>query len=152
MALGGWSLDMINTMTSGLPLNIGYSATSQEQVSSLVSERPNLTGSPIYLSGANPIDYLNAAAFSVPNYTQPFGDTPRNVAKMPGFFETDFGMHKNFNFAESRYVQFRAEAFNLLNKTNFSPPSSLNANSTGFGVFTSTWPARQIQLALKLVF
>jgi len=28
----------------------------------------------------------------------------------------------------------------------------LNSNSGGFGVFTSTWPARQIQLALKLVF
>lgn len=152
MALGGWSLDMINTMTSGLPLNISYSATSQEQISSLVTERPNLTGSPIYLSGANPVDYLNAAAFSVPNYTQPFGNTPRNVAKMPAFYETDFGMHKNFHFAESRYLQFRAEAFNLLNKTNFSPPSNLNANTTGFGVLTSTWPARQIQLALKLVF
>jgi hypothetical protein len=151
-AFGGWSLNMINTMTSGLPLNIGYSATSQEQISSLVSERPNLTGAPIYLKNGNPVDYLNAAAFSVPNYTQPFGDAPRNVAKMPGFYETDFGMHKNFKLTESQYVQFRAEAFNLLNKTNFAPPGGLTSNSTGFGVITSTWVARQIQLALKLVF
>jgi hypothetical protein len=150
--LGGWALHAINTMTSGLPLNIGYSATSQEQISSLVSERPNLTGAPIYLHGTNPVDYLNAAAFSVPNYWQPFGNTPRNVAKDPSFFDTDFGLHKNFNFAEARYLQFRAEAFNLLNKTNFAPPSGLNSNSSGFGVFTSTFPARQVQLALKLVF
>lgn len=150
--LGGWSLDAINTMTSGLPLNIGYSASTQQQVSSLVSERPNLTGQPIYLNSSNPIYYLNPAAFSVPVYTQPFGATPRNVAKMPAFFETDMALHKNFNFAEARYVQFRAEAFNLLNKTNFSPPGTLNSNSTGFGVFSSTFPARQLQLALKLVF
>ena len=151
-AVGGWSIDMINTMTSGLPLNIGYSATSQQQVSSLVSERPNLTGVSPYLNSSNPIYYLNAAAFSVPAYTQPFGNTPRNYVKGPSFYDTDFGIHKNFKFTEARYVQFRAEAFNLLNKTNFAPPGTLNANSSGFGVFTGSFPARQIQLALKLVF
>jgi hypothetical protein len=151
-AFGGWSINMINTMTSGLPLNIGYSATSQAQISSLVSERPDLTGASIYLTGGNPLNYLNPAAFSVPSYTQPFGNAPRNVARGPAFYGTDLAIHKNFAFMESRYVQFRAEAFNLLNKTNFSPPSTLNSNSGGFGVFTSTFPARQIQLALKLVF
>ena len=49
-------------------------------------------------------------------------------------------------------MQFRAETFNLLNKTNFAPPGGLSANGSGFGVFTGTFPARQIQLALKLVF
>jgi len=88
----------------------------------------------------------------VPSYTQPFWNAARNIAKMPAFYETDFGIHKNFAIMEGRYVQFRAEAFNLLNKTNFAPPSTLNSNSSGFGVFTSTFPARQIQLALKLVF
>ncbi len=152
LALGGWSLDLIDTMTSGLPLNVGYSATSQAQVSTLVSERPNLTGAPIYLNGSNPVNYLNPAAFSVPIYTQPFGNSPRNVARGPAFYGTDFGIHKHFQISESRYIQLRAEAFNLLNKTNFAPPGGLNANSTGFGVIASTWPARQIQLALKLVF
>jgi Carboxypeptidase regulatory-like domain/TonB dependent receptor-like, beta-barrel len=150
--VGGWSVDLLNTATSGLPLNIGYSPTSQAQISSLVSERPNLTGQPIYLNSANPINYLNPAAFSVPAYTQPFGNTPRNNARMPPFYELDFGVHKNFNFAEARYVQFRAEAFNLLNHTNFAPPGGLNGNSAGFGVFQGTFPARQIQLAMKLVF
>ena len=129
--VGGWSVNMINTMTSGLPLNIGYSPTSQAQISSLVSERPNLTGQPLYLNSSNPINYLNAAAFSVPVYTQPFGNTPRNNARMPAFYETDFGLHKNFSIAESRYVQFRAEAFNLLNHTNFAPTLGLNSNSGG---------------------
>ena len=151
-AIGGWSLDMINTMTSGLPLNITYSATAQESVSSLVTERPNLTGVSPYLSNGNPLDYLNPLAFSVPNYTQPFGNTPRNYVRMPAFYETDLGLHKSFSLGEGRYVQFRAEAFNLLNKVNFAPPGTLTSNSGGFGVFTGTFPARQIQLALKLVF
>ncbi len=41
--VGGWSLNLINTMTSGLPLDIGYAATSQQQVSDLVSARPTLS-------------------------------------------------------------------------------------------------------------
>jgi len=65
----------------------------------------------------------------------------------------DFGLHKSFAiFSEGRFLQFRAEAFNLMNKTNFAPPGTLSSNSSGFGVFSSTFPARQVQLALKLVF
>ncbi|HEX3742754.1 MAG TPA: TonB-dependent receptor [Bryobacteraceae bacterium] len=152
-AVGGWSLNMINTMTSGLPIDVGYSASSQQQISDLVSERPNLVpGQPLYLSTGNPIYYLNPAAYTVPAYTQPFGNTPRNNVKTPFVYETDFSLHKNFTIAEARFVQFRAEAFNLLNKTNFATVSGTNSNSSGFGVFNSTFPARQLQLALKVVF
>jgi hypothetical protein len=150
---GGWGVNVINTMFSGLPLNVTYSATTQASESSLTTPRPNLTGAPFYLSNGNPIDYLNAAAFSVPSYTQPWGTTPRNNVRDPAFYELDFGLHKNFPlFSEGRFLQFRAEAFNLLNKTNFGPPGTLTSNSSGFGVFTSTFPARQVQLALKLIF
>jgi hypothetical protein len=74
----------------------------------------------------------------------------------PAFYELDFGLHKNFALLseapEARYLQFRAEGFSLLNKTNFSPAGTLTSNSSGFGVFSSTFPARQVQLALKLIF
>jgi len=150
---GGWSLNLINTMTSGLPLNIGYAATTQQQVSNLVSERPNMIpGVSPYLSGGNPINYLNPAAFAVPDYTQPFGNTPRNSVRLPAFYQADFGLHKNFEIMEGRALQFRAEAFNLFNKTNFASVSSTNSNGSGFGVFNATFPARQLQLALRLVF
>jgi hypothetical protein len=153
LVAGNWGLDLINTATSGLPLNVTYSPTTQGSVSPLVTPAPNLTGLPLYLNSGNPTHYLNAAAFSNPNYAQPFGNAGRNIARGPSFYELDFGLHKNFNlWSESRYLQFRAEAFNLLNKTNFSPPGTLTSNSSGFGVFTSTFPARQIQLALKLYF
>ena len=82
----------------------------------------------------------------MPDYTQPFGNTARNNVKTPAVFETDFGLHKNFPITEGRYVQFRAEAFNLLNKTNFATVSGTNSNSSGFGVFNATFPARQLQI------
>jgi hypothetical protein len=140
-------------------LNITYSPPTQGQVSPLVSYRPDLVpGGPIYAHTGNPIFYLNPLtgpnpAFTLPSYTQPFGNEGRNIAHMPFFNELDFGLHKNFKlWSESRYVQFRAEAFNLLNTVNFAPPSTLSVNSSGYGVFTSAFPSRQIQLALKLYF
>jgi len=150
---GGWGLNIINSMFTGLPLNVTYGTTTQASESSLTSPRPNLTGAPFYLSTGNPIYYLNAAAFSVPSYTQPWGTAARNMVHDPAFYELDFGLHKNFSLlSEARYLQFRAEAFNMLNKTNFAPPGTLSSNSSGFGVFSSSFPARQIQLALKLIF
>ena len=155
LLVGGWSVDLINTITSGLPINIGYSLTTQAQTSPLLTPRPNLTGASLYLSGGNPTHYLNPGAFSVPSYTQPFGSAGRNIARGPSFEELDFGLHKNFAlWSESSRLEFRAEAFNLLNNTNFNVNSGFSTTygNSSFGVFTQTLPARQIQLALKLVF
>jgi hypothetical protein len=150
---GGWSVNLTNYLTSGLPLNITYSASSQYQVSPLVTPRPNLVGSPVTPEGQRTTsNYLSAAAFTLPSYTQPFGNAGRNIARGYPFLELDFGLHKNFRWGqESRYLQFRAEAFNLTNQTNFSTPNT-TFNTTSFGSITSTFPARQIQLSLKLYF
>jgi hypothetical protein len=48
-------------------------------------------------------------------------------------------------------VQFRSEFFNALNHTNFGAPNS-DVSSAAFGTIRSTFPARQIQFALKLSF
>jgi hypothetical protein len=146
---------MVNSEYNGLPLNITYSPSTQGQVSTLTSYQPNLvSGTSLYKNSSNPIYYLNSAAFTLPSYTAPFGNAGRNIARLPFFSEMDFGIHKNFGLgAETRYLQFRAEAFNLFNKTNFSPSGlSLTTNSSSYGQFTSTFPARQLQLALKLYF
>jgi hypothetical protein len=155
MVAGGWSLDLINTASSGLPINVGYSPTTQATASPLLTPRPNLTGAPIYLSGGNPTHYLNPAAFVIPSYTQPFGSAGRNIARGPSFQELDLGLHKNFAlWAETSRLELRAEAFNILNKTNFNVNSGFGTTfgSSSYGIFTQTLPPRQIQLALKLVF
>ena len=156
---GGWGVNLISTLTSGLPINVGYSATTQAQVSPLLTPRPNLTGQDLLLpeDQRNGAKWLNVGAFSIPSYTQPFGTAGRNIVKGPFFQQVDLGIHKNFGlWSEASHMEFRAEAFNLFNTTNFTPYSGFSATyspgSSSFGVFTQTFPARQIQLALKLVF
>ena len=46
---------------------------------------------------------------------------------------------------------FRSEFFNILNHTNFGEPNQ-TSNSTAFGTITTTFPPRQIQFSLKLLF
>jgi hypothetical protein len=155
LVAGGWSVDVINSATSGLPINITYSPTTAGQVSPLLTPRPNLTGVPLYSTGGNPAQLLNPSAFSIPSVTQPFGSAGRNIVRGPSVEELDLGLHKNFAlWSETSRLEFRAEAFNILNKTMFTPISGFGTTfgSSGFGSFTQTLPPRQIQMALKLVF
>ena len=96
--------------------------------------------------------------------SQPFGTAGRNIARGPGFWQADLGLHKAFPLGRrDTRLEFRVEAFNVLNKTNFQIPDSNasnirrdaqgNAIAGGtYGTIRTTFPARQVQLALKLYF
>ena len=58
---------------------------------------------------------------------------------------------QDFDIREGASLQFRSEFFNVLNNTNFGIPNT-NTASSAFGTIRSTYPARQIQFALKLLF
>ena len=118
-----------------------------------VAQRPDVVPGRSYESAVTGrVDqYIDPTAFQLPPENS-YGNSGRNVLEGPGLVTFDLGLFKNTNIGERVRLQFRAEAFNLLNKTNFATPSTLTSNSTGFGVFTSTFPPRQIQLALKLYF
>ncbi|HWQ55963.1 MAG TPA: TonB-dependent receptor [Bryobacteraceae bacterium] len=157
--LGGWRLTGINTMTSGQPINITYSAPTAFQVSSAPSYRPYYLGGDIYSAEKSATNYFNKSAFVAPDKlnvndpSQPFGNLGRNIARTESIFNFDAGAHKEFQLpAESWRLQFRAEFFNLFNTTNLGAAES-NVSSSTFGrITTLSSPARQIQFALKLVF
>ncbi len=81
----------------------------------------------------------------------PFGNLGRNAFRAPGLEQWDLGINKNFRITEGISVQFRSEFFNVLNHTNFGPPT-VTTTSGAFGTITNALPARQIQFALKLLF
>ncbi len=152
--LGGWRLVGINTMTSGVPINLSYSPTTPFVVSTNPTYRPNLTGDPVTPSGQRTVlNYLNPATVEIPtDRSQPFGNAPRNVARADPFYQFDLGLHKNFGLGRDQTrIEARIEAFNVLNKTNFQSANG-NRSSNAFGSITSTYAARQIQLGIKLYF
>ncbi len=84
--------------------------------------------------------------------TQPFGNPGRNIARSDGPFQLDLGLHKALPlFSERRRLGSRVEGCNVLNKTNFKAPNA-NRSSSALGTITSTFPARQMQFALRFVF
>jgi len=154
--LGGWRLSAMNTMASGMPVNLTYGPSSQYQVSGLTSYRPSLLGDAMAPLDQRSIDnYFNKANVVLPidaQHTYPFGNAGRNTVRAYAFHQTDMGLHKDFPvWKESKKLEFRAEFFNLLNKTNFQAPNSTRSDS-GFGTIRSAFPARMIQFALKFVF
>jgi hypothetical protein len=64
----------------------------------------------------------------------------------------DANLYKNTNLTERVSLQFRAEAFNVLNHTNFNTFKSTRFGSGLFGEIASARDARVMQLALKLIF
>ncbi|MDQ6679330.1 MAG: TonB-dependent receptor [Acidobacteriota bacterium] len=152
--LGGWQFSAIDTATSGFPINLSYSPTPQFQVSGLPTYRPNVIGNPVTPEGQrDQRNYLNRATVLIPtDPSQPFGNSGRNNARSHAFYQLDAAMHKQFRlWSESSSLEFRAEAFNVFNQTNFQPANS-NISSSSFGSITATFPARQLQFALKLLF
>ena len=94
--------------------------------------------------------WLNPAAFSQPApFT--FGNASRYDphARGPGFQNFDMILSKWFVFGDVVRAQLRAEAFNMLNHTNFYSPNTSFGNSA-FGRITQAYPSRSIQLGVKV--
>jgi hypothetical protein len=103
--------------------------------------------------------------FDTSQFVNPQAWTLGNVGRVlpdvraPGLFNMDLSLIKDTRIREGLRLQFRAEAFNWLNRTNlglpngsFSPgPTGTNA-SAAFGTIVSARDARIGQLGLKLIF
>ena len=90
-----------------------------------------------------------------------FGSLGRDTLLAPGYASLDLSVNKNFFLSaicENCRLQFRAEAFNLLNRANFGLPFNQALTSTGAvearaGRIDKTMQdSRQLQFGLKLTF
>jgi hypothetical protein len=157
--VGGWSLNYIFTYQSGQPFTVPSAVSTTGGFTS----DADIVGN--QYAGAKTISHwLNASAFATPpvydgspNNDQgfaPLGPT-QNQSRGPGFFNIDSSIFKNIPIkGDSTYLQFRAEAYNLLNHAQFSNPGSLvYTNPSTFASITSLRnTSRILQLALKLYF
>ncbi len=151
--LGGWQMNGIASYQTGFPLTL---LTQDTCNCGNHAERPNNNGQNPALSGpisARLNEYFNTSVFSQPApFT--FGNTGRTLPNVrgPGLQNIDFSLFKNFQPVEKLTIEFRAEAFNILNQVVFGMPNE-NLASNQFGVISSQANTpREIQLALKLIF
>jgi len=81
------------------------------------------------------------------------GNVTRNTLRGPGTAQVDLSAIKVFPIHEQVRVQFRAEAYNIINHGIFSQPASNISTPSTVGKISSTSADnRSIQLAVKLLF
>jgi len=160
--LGGWQLSGIVTEESGAPVNLGSNGHTAASVISNTSVRPDLTGSISYpkTKSGQTVTWFNPSSFSAPAcLTGPdcYGNLGFDAIRGPGRNNFDLSLLKNFAFTEKFRMEFRAEAFNAWNHTQFEGNSntggiSNNFGASDFGQVKNAYDGRQWQFALKLIY
>lgn len=152
--IGGWQVNLLETIHDGLPLTIGGANNN-------AAIRPNFVpGVSTRVANPGPGAWFNTAAFqNPPIYT--FGTVRRTITapRGPSVFVTNFSLFKAVPISERVTGQLRMECFNLFNHPNFNLPNMTFvpgatgfSSSSTFGRITSASDPRVYQLALKLSF
>jgi hypothetical protein len=165
--LDDWQLSGIIQFQSGFPIRL-QTQDDNELISSLFflgAGTPQLSG-PLQIVDPKVVQtfntynygpvsghyYLNAdqSKFTDPTLGT-FSTTPRSVCCGPGENQWDITVSKRITLSETKYFQFRADIFNLFNKTQFVNPDGNFSNST-FGQVLQARDPRLVQFALKFYF
>lgn len=174
----GWQLSGIFTAQSGSPFSISDGFDQAGLDNNVASTRPDV------VPGCNPYvrkKVLGPTGIVEPEWLNPsvsdpsescfalepagtLGDAGRDTLLGPRLINLDFALLKNTRITERFQAQFRAEFFNIANRTDFIAPnasmfSAAGAADTGtptptYGYIGATAPnsQRQIQFAIKLLF
>ena len=166
--LGGWQVSGITTFQTGTPYSVVNSGAFSDNAGVAngigTGSYPDLIGDP----NANVPRGLagNPHAFTAPRGLT-YGTAPRNLMTNPHRTNFDMALFKRFAINERSGLEFRAEAFNVFNHTQWAPisgeggsaPSAAGAASwtNGYGAsdFLNILAAhnpRILQLGLKFFF
>jgi hypothetical protein len=168
--LNGWAMSGITSFQSGFPIKI-QSTNDAELISSIFFSG---TSQPDQIQPLQIVDprkndnnyYINPNPNGTPGFADAtlgrFGNMRRTLCCGPGINNWDFAVHKRTQLSETKYIQFQAEFFNVMNHTQFVSPdgnfsdSSVDPN-TGqlvgdFGRVKRARDPRLIQFALKFYF
>jgi hypothetical protein len=190
-ALGGWQAATVVTFQSGRPVNTSTTdslasftgASDRAFVVAGVSSTAKVDGN-TGLKTHTPHDWFNTAAYrsndpangtnftnnnpASGGYVYNYGTARFDSVRGPGLQDVDFGLIKHVRIDDRNSVEFRADAFNILNHPNFTNPSAAYGGAEGTGatpgttavitstvnsaVPTATGGPRQLQLALRYSF
>ena len=159
-ALGkGWQANGLVVWNTGMPFSVtNITNRSGTRPTAGTSDRPNMLKSG-KLGHPTISQWFDTSAFAF----QPagtIGSEHRNQLYGPGLQRVDLSLFKNFNLFERAQLEFRTEAFNVLNTAQFVNPNAALSLSGGvpvstFGTITSTANAynpRIVQFAARIKF
>lgn len=148
---GGWSLNGILQLHSGLPYAITLS-NDNLNVGCCLQQRADVVGN-AHLGHPTAQEWFNTAAFaSPPSFT--YGNEKVNPFTTDWGRNLDLSLFRQFHvgLGERRYFEFRAEAFNIFNTVVFGQPGN-SLGGTNFGTATTQQNTpRQLQLGLKFYY
>ena len=122
-------------------------------------QRVNVVGNP-NANGADFYSWFNPAAFALPPGNSN-GNASKNSVRNPGVNNNDLVAAKRFALkSDGRYIQFRWEAYNVLNHTQYSAINTAARfdlttgaqTNAQFGQVTATRTPRVMQAVLRFVF
>lgn len=179
-AFGGWQWSGLMTYQTGTPFSVtnggaygdnagvgnGVGTGSYVDIIGNPFAKPSQSG----VTGLPGPLLFNPAAFAEPTGLT-FGDAGRNILNNPTRTNFDMGLFKHFPLrSEQRAIEFRAEAFNVFNHTQWSgvnnsascyqgpnnspgdPSCFTTANATNFLLPSGAHNPRILQLGMKLIF
>jgi hypothetical protein len=162
--LDDWEVSGITQFQSGFPIRLN-TEDDNELINSLFflgTEAPSLEApfqkldprkTYTSLGLTTPGYWFNPNDFQDPPLGQFNNGTQRTICCGPGLIDWDFSVHKKIPFGETKYVQFRAEIFNVFNHTNYSnPDGGFSDGPTSFGKIATAADPRLLQFALKFFF
>jgi hypothetical protein len=158
--LGGWQISGLALYRTGIPftpVTSSFDAGGLGFVPALVAgARPNTVCKPN--GGPHTLQQYFFTVCFTPNPTvtttgvpNVIGNAGRGVIDGPTTTRFDFTLSKNIRFGESLRLQLRAEAFNILNHTNFQT-IVVNVTASNYGAVTVVRDPRTIQLGAKFIF
>jgi Carboxypeptidase regulatory-like domain len=161
--IGGWGISGIETWRTGLALTVvnGVASTTSLAADSgdeFIGPRSALAESiHIDTSNNNQVQFYKNPSAAIAAFTPDLGfqTGTRDNLRGPHFSDFDVSVYKNFPLWTERYkLQFRADAYNAFNHTNFGLPNT-QVTSSQFGQLSSeagVEPDRVMQFALRFDF
>ena len=159
--IGGWRVNGITTIRSGLPIGLitASNGLSQFGVGTYGIMRPNYTAGCTKTAGGAPHSsaranqWFNTACFTLPgNFSLGNESRVDSKLKTEGEVNFDASINKSFNITELVKLKFSTEIFDLFNHAQFAEPN-VNQSSPGFGqVGHQANLPRTIQFALRASF
>jgi hypothetical protein len=139
--LGGWQISGVTSFLTGGPYGPGFSVSSG-------GSNQNITGS--YTEGArlrllnnpmtglsDPYRRLDPSAYALPLVGSIGLESGVNYLRGPGINNWDLSLQKEFSIKERVRMQFRCDAFNVWNHTQFNGINASLTASSLTGAFTN---------------